>query len=326
MKILVAQLSFLGDGVLSTPVMETLAAWHPEAEIWVLTTPAAKPLFAGNKKIAGIVTFDKRKAERGILGIISKAQELSKHRFDIVFSLHRHLRTALLLALAKIPERIGFHNSSARFLYTKLAKRKEDGHEVERNLSILSAQARYPDVVQNLFLPEYALESKLSKKYCVFFPGSVWATKRWAASQFRQAALELHESGFEVVILGSQEEIAYNLQVSEGTRALDLTGKTALPETMSIVRNASGVVSNDSMGLHLASAYKVPVVAIFCATVPEFGYGPWQTVHEIAGYDGLWCRPCARHGGKVCPTGTELCMQGVPARQVVEAAKRIFKQ
>ena len=73
----------------------------------------------------------------------------------------------------------------------------------------------------------------------------------------------------------------------------------------------------------MASALGVPIVAVFCATVPEFGYGPWQVPHEIVEIKDLECRPCGRHGGNTCPIGTFDCGERISANMVYDAVQRL---
>ncbi|MCP3875667.1 MAG: glycosyltransferase family 9 protein, partial [Desulfobacteraceae bacterium] len=84
------------------------------------------------------------------------------------------------------------------------------------------------------------------------------------------------------------------------------------------------LVCNDSMSLHMASAFKIPTVVIFFSTSPEFGFGPWQNVNSrIVEDDTLECKPCRRHGSNQCPNNTETCMQ-ISAEKVIKACKELL--
>jgi heptosyltransferase-2 len=99
----------------------------------------------------------------------------------------------------------------------------------------------------------------------------------------------------------------------------NLCGETSLLDLVELIRGASVVVCNDSVALHIASATQTPVVVVFCSTSPRFGFGPWGTEARILEKDGLFCKPCSRHGRRVCPNGTNACMTGVTSSQVVQA-------
>lgn len=323
MKILITQLSFLGDIVLSTPVIRALAELYPDAKLHFLTTKLGASLVQNDPLLKSVIVFDKRGVDSGIKGLLRKAKELRTYGFDRVFCLHKSFRTAILLKFAKIPERIGFSSSSGSWLYTKLRVRKQDGHDVERNLSVLQGEGEIKEEWKELRLGSSA-QSLHRKPYIVLFPSSAWKTKMWHWKGFREVAEFSLIRGNKVVILGSTDERENNAKVAYGLPIEDLTGKTTLSETISIVKHANAVVCNDSLGLHIASACKTPTVAIFCATSPEFGFGPWRNRAVIVQEEYLSCKPCRRHGGKRCPVGTEACMR-FSSQRVIDALKHIWQ-
>jgi len=105
---------------------------------------------------------------------------------------------------------------------------------------------------------------------------------------------------------------------------LDLVGKLSLQESAGLIREAELVVCNDSAPLHMASAAGVPTVAIFCATTPEMGFGPWRNPHRVVEVKGLECRPCGRHGGNSCPLGTSDCIKGISVEEVFRSAGELL--
>ena len=91
---------------------------------------------------------------------------------------------------------------------------------------------------------------------------------------------------------------------------------------VAIVERLDALVSNDSAPMHVATAVGVPVVAVFCATTPAQGFGPYGTRAALVEAD-LECRPCGRHGGRRCPRGTEDCMRLVGAADVLKALRSL---
>ncbi|NMC62222.1 MAG: glycosyltransferase family 9 protein, partial [SAR324 cluster bacterium] len=163
------------------------------------------------------------------------------------------------------------------------------------------------------------------EKFAVLMPGSEWETKRWSWEGYREVAKALIDRKMKVLVCGNSKERAYNKQVSENLDVIDLSGQTTLQDLMYLIKNAALVVCNDSMALHMASAFKTPNVAIFCATSPEFGFGPWMnSASVVVQKEGLYCKPCRRHGGHICPTGTEKCMKDLPASDVIRAIDNIL--
>ena len=99
-----------------------------------------------------------------------------------------------------------------------------------------------------------------------------------------------------------------------------LAGRTDLATLVAVVDRMALLVANDSAPMHIACARGVPVVGVFCATTPALGYGPWGPRAAVVEAD-LACRPCARHGGRRCPRGTEDCMRLVAPAAVLAAAR-----
>lgn len=333
MKILLVQTSFLGDVVLSTPATEVLHKLHPGCEVWWMTTPLAAPIVAGDPLVKGVITFDKRGANSGILGTFRQARILRKHAFDIVYSLHRSARTSAVLALAGIPKRVGFRQARASFLYNELRDRDITApHEVQRNLSLFGSnrvEAERADL-RVVAVEDEKLKSLLEQndlhncKFIALAPGSSWNTKMWKPESYRECGLRLENSGFKIVVIGAPNELGISERVCAGTNFINLVGKIQIKEMVGIVKRASLIVCNDSFPLHLGSAFKVPTVAVFCSTVPEFGFGPWRNRSVVLGARDLPCRPCGRHGHQVCPTGTEACMSAVSSEQAVNESYKLI--
>lgn len=337
MKVLLVQLGFIGDCVLSTHLPEAIVQQHPEAEVTVLTTPIARSLFADNRWVAETLSFAKRGDQKGIGGLLALAQDLRQRNFTICYSLHRSIRTTILLALARIPHRVGFVNARGAWLYHVVRDRPKGEHDVRRNLAILGnyAETEYLSTRMCLVPPERNSVSEkvrewvakgVHRPYAVVFPGSVWFTKRWSEEGFRRVVMQLVKEGYRVCVLGAPNEQEGNRRVTVGCDeglVADFTGLTSLRETIWIVAQAGLLVCNDSMALHLGSALKVPTVTIFCATSPFFGFGPWQNRALVVQHEALECKPCRRHGSNACPTGTELCMTGVSPAQVMKAVRQL---
>ncbi|MFO7885371.1 MAG: glycosyltransferase family 9 protein [Desulfobacteraceae bacterium] len=104
MKILLVQLSFLGDTILSTPVLAGLKQTFPESKISVLTTPLSSGLLENDPFIEEVIIYDKRKKDKGIINLFKKACYIKAKKFDIVYSIHRSHRTSFLLFLSSIPK------------------------------------------------------------------------------------------------------------------------------------------------------------------------------------------------------------------------------
>ncbi len=333
MKILLVQTGFLGDMVLSTALIAAIKRLYPQSELWAMTTPLARELLVRDPLLAGVLTFEKRKGESGILGLWRKAKELRDMGFDRAYSAHRSFRTALVLWLSRIPCRTGFADADLSWLYHRSARVAPQLHDVQRRLQLLSGEASLESLPQDmrLFAPageECSAEVQgfleVRSPYVVLVPGSVWATKRWHAKGFAEAGRALADKGYRLLLLGSKEEASLCEEVGRGGACVNFAGRSTLAEFMFLIKHAALLLCNDSMALHVASAFKVPTVAVFCATSPTFGFGPWRNQAIVVEKKGLSCKPCRPHGGMRCPLGTDACMREVSIEEVVTAALQLL--
>ena len=328
--LLVVQTSFLGDVDLTTPLVSALRRRLVPRRLALLVRPEAVPLVAGHPDIDQVLVDDKRGADRGALGWLGTARRLRAERFEVAVSPHRSLRTALVLAAAGIPRRVGFRESRGARLFHERVPRDRGRHDVERNLALLApfggGAAESPPLHVPV-VPEAARRAAEllppgSGPLLGLAPGSAWATKRWAPEGFAAVIGALAGEGARCVVLGAPDEAALAQEINRlaGGRATVLAGRTDLATLVAVVDRLALLVANDSAPMHIACARGVPVVAVFCATTPALGYGPWGPRAVVVEAD-LACRPCGRHGGRSCPRGTEDCMRLVRPGAVLAAAR-----
>ena len=331
MRILLVQTAFFGDVVLSTPVLAALRQEFPSAELWMLTTPAAKQLVERDPLLAGVITFDKNGAERSVGALRRKAEELRRMGFDRAYALQRSARTAVLLWWAGIPHRVGFSAARLGWLFHEQRPRDAALHDVLRNLQIVGDPAVYPQDLRIVAPADHEVTEELrsqilcGRRVVVLVPGSAWRTKMWDWRGYREVARRFAAQGDAVVVVGSAAERPLAELVCGNLPVANLCGKSSMSELVWVISKAAVVVCNDSMALHLASAAKVPTVAIFCATSPSYGFGPWRNEAQVLEVDGLPCKPCSRHGGKHCPTGTWACSQELSPARVFEVARGLAR-
>ena len=338
-KILVVQTSYLGDVVLTIPLLSELKRRFPESELVVLCTPQAKDLLEGNLDIDEIITDDKKGRQKGWAGLWRKAQELRSRGFTIALSPHKSFRSALLLFLAGIPYRVGFCQSVGWFLYHARANRDSSRHDVERNLSILQplgieledcrrdlrieADPQTRQAVEGIFRSVGVERNGLALG---INPGSVWPTKRWTAEGYADLMVQLKRKyDCKILLFGGPEDshTVAKIQELSGHVGVNLAGKLSLKELACALDWCDAFITNDSGPMHLAVARGVPVVAIFCATTPSLGFYPYSSRAVIVQKD-LPCRPCSSHGGRRCPLGTEDCIRLIKTDDVLRGVERLL--
>ena len=318
---LVIQTAFLGDVVLTTPLLSVLAARYGPVD--VLTTPAAASLLEGHPAVAGLVRYDKHGSARGWRGLRQLGSALRARRYRSVYLPHRSLRSAALALWSGAKERVGFAGSAASLTYTRRVARARSGHEVERLLALAApVDGPSPPVTLTLNVKDHAaaeawLDARgIGPRFIAMAPGSVWGTKRWP--YYHDLASRV--AGPVVVIGGKDDvELAQGIVQSNGTKVVIAAGQLSLRESAAVIQRARVLVTNDSAPLHLATAVGTPVIALFGPTVPEFGFGPRRPGDLTLGHGELACRPCSRHGPQVCPLGHHRCMRELSVEVVMNA-------
>lgn len=317
MSTLVIQTAFLGDVVLTTGLLAALAERYGPVDVMV--SRAAAPLLETHPAVRAVLVYDKHGADRGPRGWLRAAGRVRRGNYTRAFLPHRSLRTALLARWAHIPERVGFADAAAPWLYTKRVPRPRTGHEAERLLALAEpppgTEARvHIELTTDDRDAAYAwlAERGIGDGFLAMAPGSVWATKRWPG----YGELARLVPGPIVVIGGPGDEAAAQPVLDAAPeRVMSAAGSVPLRVSAALIERAAVLVTNDSAPLHLAGAVGTPSVAIFGPTVPSFGFGPRGSGAVVERSD-LACRPCSTHGPARCPLRHHRCMREIPAAVV----------
>jgi len=338
-KVLVLQTSFLGDTVLTLPLLSEIKRRFPSGHLSLMCGPLAAELLQDYPDIDQIIVDDKKGADKGLSGMWRKGRMLKRNDYTMALTPHKSLRSALLLYLARIPYRVGFRESKGWFLFHSRVRRKTGRHDVERTLSILHSfgieiescqrTLRLPCTAESRDAVARLLESLSipgNKLLVGINPGSVWPTKRWSASGFAELIRLLKEKcDCEVLLFGGPEDapVAAAIQALCDDAAINLAGKLDLRHLPAALSACRILVTNDSAPLHIAVACHVPTIAIFCATTPALGFYPY-TANAIVVEKELDCRPCGTHGGRRCPLGTEDCIRLISPDRVLRAVEELL--
>lgn len=320
---LVIQTAFLGDVVLSTPLLSALAERHGAVD--VVTTPLAAPLLETHPAVRQVFPYDKRGADRGWGGLKSLARRLREQAYAQAYLPHRSLRSAALAMLARIPARIGFAGGWS-FLYTEARPKPRTGHETDRLMALANgAPGLYRPHLRPTSEDQQVADGLISGDFVALAPGSIWGSKRWP--YYAELASKLAAA---VVVVGGPDDAALGNEIVravEGgqgrSRAVNACGRLTLRQSAALIGRARLLVTNDSAPLHLATAMGTPVVAVFGPTVTEFGFGPLRPGDVALGVEGLACRPCSPHGPPACPLGHHRCMRELTVSAVLAAIEEL---
>jgi len=329
-RILIVQTAFLGDVVLTTPLLRELRRARPNASLTLLTTATGRSVLDGLPSVDRWLVLDKRWDRDGCRSSRGVLRELMGTDFDAAVAAHRSVRTGVLLRLSGARLRVGFTGAPGAWAYNSRVAWDPAKHAAQRYLELsgaLGGEPRRADPQPRLTVDpaaaaraeRMALEHGVGAHdnlICVA-PGSVWPTKRWLPEGYARVVAAAPHRGLVPVLVGSPEELELCRRVAALAPAPVLAGETSIPELVALLARARIVVGNDSGAAHVASAVGTPVVSVFGSTVPGLGYAAFGPLTRVVERAGLDCRPCGRHGARSCPLGHFRCMTEVTADRVL---------
>ncbi|MFI5192787.1 MAG: glycosyltransferase family 9 protein [Chitinophagales bacterium] len=314
-KFLIIQTAFIGDVVLATPVIEKLHSFFPDAQIDFLVRKGNEPLLMNHPHLHEVLIWNKKKHKQSnLLAVILRIRRI---RYDKVINLQRFASTGLLTAFSAAKETIGFNKNPLSFLFSKkishVVGEGEKLHETQRNLELILhftgpgyfRPALYPAAEDFTFIQPFATGT-----FITVSPASVWFTKQYPADQWI-SFIRQTTAAYSILLLGGPGDwpLCENIRTALGTRGIEnLAGSLTFLQSAALMSLAVMNYVNDSAPMHFASAMNAPVTAVYCSTVPAFGFGPLSDVRNIVQIEGpLYCRPCGLHGYAACPEGHFRC-------------------
>ena len=337
-RIVVRGPNWLGDAVMCEPALRGLRRLFPQASLTLLVKPVVAELFADHPAIDRVLLYDDKGRHAGLAGKWRLAGELRHARFDLAVLFQNAFEAALLAYLAGIPRRYGYATDGrSLFLSDPVAKpdRRALLHQVQYYWSLLrplglTGDPPHPELSISPE-EERSMAERLTKAGIAatdtligINPGSIYGgAKRWLPDRFAESTerlcRRLNESGDRrtaVVILGAkgEEQLGREIAAHLSVPSVNLSGATTIRELMATVKRCAVLVTNDTGPMHVASAFQVPVVAIFGPT-------DWRTTSPYGANHALVRHPvdCAPCMLRECPIDHR-CMTGVSVDQVYEAA------
>ncbi len=332
-RFLVIRLSSLGDVILTTPFLRALRRRFPEAEIHFLTKTAYAGLVETHPAVDLVLPFDP--TERRALA--QEGKRLRTNRYDIIFDLHKNLRSIPLSRMAK-PCRI-FQIGKATLrrrlligLKIDLLKERSDMPAVyiESGEKLgLADDDGPPDIHPPTEAVQRAEEvlAALEKPYWGLIPVASSWNKRWP--HFVKLGKELiNQRGGTCLILGGpgDENICGPIAEGIGSSAVSLAGKLSPIEMAAMLRRCSLAVGNDTGPMHLGVSVGTPTVALFGPTTRHFGYYP-RGEHVCILEKKMDCRPCTKNGLENCPRRRDLaCLRDITVKNVLVGCQEILER
>jgi len=324
MKILIIQTAFIGDVILATPVVESLKQQYPDCTLDFLLRKGNESLLADHPLIRKTWVFDKKQSKyRNLFRII---RAIRNEKYDLLINLQRFFTTGLITVLSGAGKTAGFDKNPLSFLFSRVARHTIEGtlrpgvHEVDRNLSLISSMLDVPARRPVLYPRAQDFQVVPAGEYVCIAPASVWFTKQFPAEKWISLVSEI-PAPIRVLLIGSPADAALceSIRQASGRSNVEvLAGKLSFLESAALISKARLTFANDSAPLHLASAMNAPVAAVFCSTVPAFGFGPLSDQSWIIEQEeSLPCRPCGLHGKKACPEGHFRCAD-ISTRRILE--------
>ncbi|MBK8945504.1 MAG: lipopolysaccharide heptosyltransferase II [Ignavibacteriae bacterium] len=313
-KILVIQTAFIGDAILSTPILREIKKIYPTSKLDILVIPQTSNLFKHNPHISKIIEFDKREKLTRIFSFFKVLKIVFIEKYDAVISIQSSFTSSIIMLIGRIKIRIGYPRQK---LLTHTINLIKGLHLRKRVLKLLEP---FGDFIFNdeteLFWSEQEekkIDMLLNRSDGIFrlgiAPSSAQFTKQWPKEYFKELIKLLSNHNLEIFLIGGKEDKLLCNEIAEinAAKIKNLAGELSLLESAALIKNMNLILSNDSAPMHIANAVKTDVIAIFGPTVKNFGFYPYRENDKILEVE-LDCRPCGKHGGSKCPLDHFKCM------------------
>lgn len=317
MKFLIVQTASIGDVILSTPVIENLYYSFPNSEIDFLVKKGCDGVLTGHPQISKLYIWNKKSRKYANLYKILK--EVRTKKYDYILNIQRFASTGLFTILSGAKKKVGFSKNPFSFLFDiKIEHVINNGkHEVERNIELIKSFSQHIDKRLKLYPSQEnfsRVEEFKSREYICISPASLWYTKQYPAGKWIEFINDI-EKEVNCYLLGSDSDYELCNQIVNSCpnkSVYNLAGKLSLLDTAALMKESAMNFVNDSAPLHISSAMNAPTTAVFCSTIPEFGFGPLSDDSQvIQTSQKLDCRPCGLHGFSKCPKKNFDCAYSV---------------
>ena len=324
-KFLIIRFSSIGDIVLTSPVVRCLKQQVPEAEIHFLVKDKFQSVVAHNPYIDKIHVL----AHSWELMI----EELKTESYDYIIDLHHNVKTLRVKKALKVKSFSFYKLNIQKYLLTAFKiNLLPKTHIVDRYLkTVESFGVKNDGQGLDYFIAEEE-QTKLKDipashqaGYIACVIGAAHNTKKWPVHKWKQFCTEIKHP---VILLGGPEdrEAAETIASVDDIKVYNACGKFSLNESADLVRKAKLVITHDTGLMHIAAAYKKPIISLWGNTVPAFGmtpyYGAAMVPDVILQVHKLWCRPCSKIGYNQCLLGHFKCMEKIAVEDLLQRTRQ----
>ena len=327
MRFLIIQTAFIGDVVLATGILEKLHAYFPDARIDFMVRKGNEGLLKDHPFLNELLIWDKKAGK--MKNLFKLLKYIRSRQYDKVINVQRFAATGILTAFSNAKEKIGYDKNPLSAFFTVkvphvISNESNPIHEIDRCNELIK---QFTD--EKVFKPKLHPSQKnieaVSKykqlPYICIAPASVWFTKQYPVQKWIAFIQQLNIR-YTVYLLGAPTDTPLAdtiIQSCPGKNVTNLCGKLNFLESAALMKDAVMNYVNDSAPMHFASSVNAPVAAVYCSTIPAFGFGPLSdTQFIIEVEEKLGCRPCGLHGHKACPQGHFKCALDIREQQLLD--------
>jgi heptosyltransferase II len=329
-NILIIGPSWVGDMVMAQCLFKLIKQRHPHARLDVLAPAWTFSLLSCMPEVSQAIDMPLTHGELKLSARYALAKRLRSHGYDQAIVLPNTFKSALIPWLAHIPRRTGWLGECRYLLLNDIRRLDKQRYRlmIEQYMALgLAPHEPLPAVYPqpSFHVSSEAKAAALQKHQPLWRGRPVLAlaagaeygpSKRWPEAYFAEVANKKLAEGWDVWLFGSPNDrpITENIRQLTDNRCDNLAGRLMLSETIALLSLVSGVVTNDSGLMHVASALDKPTIALYGSTSPAFT-PPLSTKARILKLD-LACQPCFK---RTCPLGHLRCLRDLMPHQVLEA-------
>jgi heptosyltransferase-2 len=333
-KILILRLSSIGDVVLATHIPRIIKKAYPNAECDFITQFA--DLVKHNPYIDNVWVYDKKNSKQIInLDKNKQTHKFSSSQFDVILDLQNNRRSQQIInQLYNKQNNVEIYRfnkdryNKLKMVYLKIIPKK---YELipDKYLSTYKDEKLINDGLGlEVWLPnekDYNSNLERIENRVLIAPGAKHFTKRYPINKFISLCKLFYSKGISIDLIGGEDEIENSKELIESKYISNsFIGKLSLLETTELIANSKLLITNDSSLMHIASARKTPIIAIFGSSIKELGFTPYQSPFDIFEVD-LNCRPCSHIGRTKCPKKHFNCMNRISENDIFQKAIQLLE-